>query len=128
MERIRLRIDEACDRICNIPAPRTGLEAKFTLRLTTAMALAGVDTGGLASYSEAIAADPTLVALRDKVEFEFRQAAAEHAARNWNWCWPTAGVSTARHDSGVPDTGRAGAGARLEEKFTSLVEPILGAA
>ena len=45
--RIRLRLDETCDRVCNIPAPRTGLEAKFSLRLTTAMALAGVDTGGL---------------------------------------------------------------------------------
>src|ERR1700761_8171100 len=69
--RIRLGLDETCDRICNIPAPRTGLEAKFSLRLTTAMALAGVDTGGLASYSERTAADPTLVALRDKVEFDF---------------------------------------------------------
>src|SRR6201996_9169995 len=46
VERIRLSLDETCDRICNIPAPRTGLEAKFSLRLTTAMALAGVDTGG----------------------------------------------------------------------------------
>ena len=36
------------------------------------MALAGVDTGGLASYSEATAADPTLIALRDKVEFDFQ--------------------------------------------------------
>ena len=69
--RIRLRLDETCDRICNIAAPRTGLEAKFSLRLTTAMALAGVDTGGLGSYSEETAADPTLVALRDKVEFDF---------------------------------------------------------
>ena len=36
------------------------------------MALAGVDTGGLGSYSEATAADPTLIALRDKVEFDFQ--------------------------------------------------------
>ena len=70
--RIRLSLDETCDRICNIPTPRTGLEAKFSLRLTTAMALAGVNTGGLASYSEATAADPTLIALRDKVEFDFQ--------------------------------------------------------
>ena len=69
---IRLRLDETCDRVCNIPAPRTGLEAKFSLRLTTAMALAGVDTGGLGSYSEETAADPTLIALRDKVEFDFQ--------------------------------------------------------
>ena len=36
------------------------------------MALAGVDTGGLGSYSEETAADPTLIALRDKVEFDFQ--------------------------------------------------------
>ena len=70
--RIRLTLDETCDRICNIATPRTGLEAKFSLRLTTAMALAGVDTGGLASYSEATASDPRLIALRDRVEFDFR--------------------------------------------------------
>ena len=76
--RIHLTLDETCDRICNIAAPRTGLEAKFSLRLTTAMALAGVDTGGLASYSEATAADPTLIALRDRVEFDFRPGRSEH--------------------------------------------------
>ena len=41
--------------------PRTGLEAKFSLRLTTAMALAGVDTGDLTTYSEQTAADPVLI-------------------------------------------------------------------
>ena len=59
-------------RICNIPAPRTGLEAKFSLRLTTAMALAGIDTGALASYSEANARRPALVALRDRVDLDFQ--------------------------------------------------------
>ena len=28
IERINPQLDEACDRVCNIPAPRTGLEAK----------------------------------------------------------------------------------------------------
>src|SRR4051794_34396915 len=72
VERIDVQIDEACDRICNIPAPRTGLEAKFSLRLTTAMGLAGVDTSRLSTYSEEVAADPVLVGLRDKVSFDFR--------------------------------------------------------
>ena len=40
VERIDVHLEESCDRICNIPAPRTGLEAKFSLRLTTAMGLA----------------------------------------------------------------------------------------
>ena len=53
VEQVRVEIEESCDRICNIQAPRTGLEAKFSLRLATAMGLAGVDTGRLSTYSEA---------------------------------------------------------------------------
>ena len=127
VERIRLRIDEASDRICNIPAPRTGLEAKFSLRLTTAMGLAGVDTGRMSSYSEAVAADPALVALRDKVEFEFRRDMPNTRAE-LELLLADGRRVTAQHDSGVPMTDVAAQGARLEAKFTALVEPVLGAA
>src|SRR6195952_1497013 len=72
VERIDLRLEESCDRICNIPSPRTGLEAKFSLRLTTAMGLAGGDTSRLSTFSEAVAADPVLVGLREKISFDFR--------------------------------------------------------
>ncbi len=53
--------------VCNIAAPRTGLEAKFSYRLTCAMALAGVDTGATATFSEAMACRADLAALRDLV-------------------------------------------------------------
>ena len=123
--RIHLSLDETCDRICNIAAPRTGLEAKFSLRLTTAMALAGVDTGGLASYSEATAADPTLIALRDKVDFDFsagRSSTVAHMEVEL-----TDGRRVAAHyDSGVPATDIEMQGKRLEEKFLSLATPVLG--
>jgi 2-methylcitrate dehydratase PrpD len=123
--RIRLQLDEACDRVCNIPAPRTGLEAKFSLRLTTAMALAGVDTGGLTNYSEATAADPALIALRDKVEFDFRPNTG-HTKATLTLDLTDGARLTALHDSGVPATDVADQGRRLEAKFTALVEPILG--
>src|SRR3954471_16061446 len=45
--RVTLKLDRSCDRVCNIPAPTDGLEAKFSLRQTVAMALAGVDTASL---------------------------------------------------------------------------------
>jgi 2-methylcitrate dehydratase PrpD len=125
--RIRLSLDESCDRICNIPAPRTGLEAKFSLRLTTAMALAGVDTGGLASYSEVTASDPTLIALRDKVEFDFA-ASRSNTLAELELELNDGRRLTASHDSGVPASDIAEQGRRLEEKFTSLAEPILGTA
>ncbi len=125
--RIRLSLDEACDRVCNIPAPRTGLEAKFSLRLTTAMALAGVDTGGLGSYSEETAADPTLIALRDKVEFDFRSdrpntiAALEVGLTDGR-------TVAASHDSGIPASDFDEQGRRLAEKFMALASPVIGEA
>jgi 2-methylcitrate dehydratase PrpD len=124
--RIHLSLDETCDRICNIPAPRTGLEAKFSLRLTTAMALAGVDTGGLASYSGETAVDPTLIALRDKVEFDFRAGRSSTVAELELELTDGRRV-TARYDSGVPAADIDEQGRRLAEKFTSLAEPVLGA-
>jgi 2-methylcitrate dehydratase PrpD len=124
---IRLRLDETCDRVCNISAPRTGLEAKFSLRLTTAMALAGVDTGGLGSYSEQTAADPTLIALRDKVEFDFQNGRPNTIADLELVLTDGRSVSTS-YDSGIPASDIQEQGRRLAEKFTSLAEPILGGA
>ena len=53
--------------VCNQAAPATGLQAKFSYRLTAAMALAGLDTAALDVYSDATCARPDLVALRDRV-------------------------------------------------------------
>jgi 2-methylcitrate dehydratase PrpD len=127
ISRIRLRLDETCDRVCNIPAPRTGLEAKFSLRLTTAMALAGVDTGGLGSYSEQTAADPILVALRDKVEFDFDNGRANTIA-DLELVLTDGSRVTTSYDSGVPASDIREQGRRLEEKFVSLAQPVIGAA
>ncbi|HVZ07803.1 MmgE/PrpD family protein [Rhodopila sp.] len=126
IEAIEVQVEEACDRICNIPQPRTGLEAKFSLRLTTAMGLAGVDTSRLATYSEAVAADPELVGLRDKVSFDFRTgipntfSAITLRMRNGS-------AVSAEHDSGKPATDAVAQGKRLEQKFAALVDPVLGA-
>jgi 2-methylcitrate dehydratase PrpD len=125
VEHVRVAIEESCDRICNIPAPRTGLEAKFSLRLATAMALAGLDTGRLATYSEAVAADPNMVRLRDKVNLDFRVgipntfAQIELLLTDGTRC-------SASHDSGLSAEDSALQGRRLEDKFVGLVEPVLG--
>ena len=91
------------------------------------MALAGVDTGGLASYSEATAADPTLIALRDKVEFDFRPGLPNTLAEMELELTDGRRLTTS-YDAGVPASDIAEQGRRLEEKFTSLAEPILGGA
>ena len=125
VERIRVELEESCDRICNIPTPRTGLEAKFSLRLATAMGLAGVDTGRLSTYSVAVATDPDLARLRDKVELDFRVGIPNTFAEIELLL--TDGTRLrASHDSGIAAVDTADQGRRLEEKFVGLVDPVLG--
>jgi 2-methylcitrate dehydratase PrpD len=68
-------------RVCDLATPQTGLEAKFSYRLTTAMALAGHDTSALSTFSDAHCFDPTLNALRDRVRVEGDPAIRDTAAR-----------------------------------------------
>lgn len=125
--RVSVTLDEASDRICNIPAPVTGLEAKFSLRLATAMGLTGIDTGRLSTFSAEVATAPDLVALRDKVELDFRKNFSSTVAE-MRLDMTDGSRFTASHDSGVPAVDSAAQGARLAEKFTGLVEPVLGGA
>lgn len=124
---VRLRVSASAEKICHILEPRTGLEAKFSLRLATAFGLAGVDTSRLDSYSERMATDRAIVALRDKVVVSFEPR------------WPNALAElevtiadgmrvAARHDAGVPATDLGEQARRLRTKFLTLVEPVLGSA
>ncbi len=125
--RIVLKLDRSCERVCNIAAPSDGLEAKFSLRQTVAMALAGIDTASLDTYSAATATDPALVALRDKVALDFQdgwpQAAAEIEVALGD-----GRVLRASHDAGIPCADIASQGERLAAKFAVLAEPVLGPA
>jgi 2-methylcitrate dehydratase PrpD len=124
---ITLRLDASCERVCNIPAPVDGLQSKFSLRQTVAMALAGVDTASLAAYSIENALDPVLVRLREQVKLD------------WQDAWPQT-VSelelaladghrvAVRHDAGIPAADIDEQGERLAGKFDALVEPIFGSA
>jgi 2-methylcitrate dehydratase PrpD len=125
VERINVQLEEACDRVCNIPEPKTGLEAKFSLRLTTAMGLAGLDTSRLSTYSAEVAADPVLIGLRDKISFDFRTG-IPNTFTEIELSLRDGSKFTARHDSGVPAADVAHQGTRLEAKFAALVDPVLG--
>jgi 2-methylcitrate dehydratase PrpD len=123
---VTLRVDRSTDRVCNIRVPVDGLQSKFSLRQTTAMALAGVNTASLAAYDEKIAADPALIRLREMMVIDFQD----------NWPQTVAEIDivgadgrrdTARHDSGIP-ADIAEQGRRLAAKFDTLVGPVLGAA
>ena len=122
-----LSVHRGSSRICNIPAPTDGLEAKFSLRQTVAMALAGIDTASLGAYSVATATDPALIRLRERVDMDFRddlpEAGAEIAVT-----LSDGRVVRASHDSGIAMRDVAAQGERLAAKFDALAEPVLGAA
>lgn len=80
IESVTLRVHPRWLRVCNIEQPVTGLEAKFSYRLTSAMMLARVDTGALDSYTDALCARPDLVRLRDLVHVETDEALADTEA------------------------------------------------
>jgi 2-methylcitrate dehydratase PrpD len=125
-ERVVLTVNPASDKYCNIASPRTSNEAKFSLRLTTALGLLGRDTSRLDAYEPSRVLDPEVVALRDRIEVRFSealpmmQAGMELRLR-----------SGANHhesiDAGVPETDRARQRERVMAKFEALVEPLLGA-
>lgn len=81
IRRVTLHVHPRWLRVCNIEQPVTALEAKFSYRLTAAMALSGVDTGALTSYTDAICTRPDLVVLRDKVQVETNGALADTEAK-----------------------------------------------
>ncbi|HEX7967727.1 MAG TPA: MmgE/PrpD family protein [Stellaceae bacterium] len=122
-----LRVDAGASNVCHIPAPRTGLEAKFSLRLTAAFALAGLDTASLDTYSERNAADPALARLRDTVTVDF-QRDWPHTQAEMKVTLADGRVLEARHDSGVPASDLEAQQKRLEAKFMSLAAPVLGSA
>lgn len=68
-------------KVCNIEAPTTGLEAKFSYRLTAAMALSGRDTSALTTFSDGICFDPELVALRDRINVVADEAISDTGVR-----------------------------------------------
>lgn len=124
---IEIRVPPITDRVCNIAKPETGLEAKFSLRLTVAMALAGRDTSGIAIYSDGLTREPELVRLRDMATLTFDdnypEAKAEVTIET------TGGRRfVASHDAGVPDRDLSRQGRKLEAKFDALVDPVLGSA
>jgi 2-methylcitrate dehydratase PrpD len=70
IEAVSVRVPAGHLGVCNIQAPMSGLECKFSLRMTTALALAGEDTFQEALFCDETARRPDLVALRDKVSVD----------------------------------------------------------
>ncbi len=71
IEHVAIRAHPRWAKVCNIEKPATGLQAKFSFRLTAAMALSGISTAALEIYSVETASDVQICRLRDRVSVSF---------------------------------------------------------
>ena len=117
VETILIQVQPMHLGVCNIEAPRTGLECKFSLRMTSAMALSGDDTFDEALFSDATAARPDLVALCKRISVEPNSPTAGSAV--------TIRLKDGRAfsrtvDVAIPETNLSAQQDKLERKFRHL--------
>jgi len=112
--------------VCNIQEPKTGLEGKFSLRATTAMALLGEDTSDLATFSDAKLTAPGVMSLRDRVKIV---AAAKSPQTHATVVVKSSGGDfQAESDSGKPAADIMLQRDNLIRKFLAIAAPIIGRA
>ncbi len=126
IEDVEVRVARGLLKVCNIQSPTTGLEGKFSLRSTTAMALRGEDTADLDTFSDARVTDPALVALRERVRIVTVEKTPQTRVRV---------VVTAKgrqfeaeSDSGQPAADLDAQREKLLRKFMAMTSPVLGKA
>jgi 2-methylcitrate dehydratase PrpD len=112
--------------MCNIPQPTTGLEGKFSLRFTAALAFVDGETSD-AAFTDDRVAEPRLTAIRDRVNVTPQEGD-----------WERGTAVTVRTKDGrrfteqvnlnIPASDVVMQRTRLEAKFVSLATPVIGAA
>ena len=124
IESIEVKVDSGHFTTVNIQAPSTGLEAKFSLRFAVAMALHGVDTARIESFNDDIVRDPALIETRNKAHVV---AFDEPAADTRVTITTTDGrVVSLDVNVAIPERDLELQWRKLEGKFRSLVDPLMG--
>ena len=78
--------------VCNIQAPATGLECKFSLRMTTALALSGEDTFNEGLFTDATARRSDLVGVARARSAWMEPGRARLRGQRADQGWPHAGA------------------------------------
>ena len=123
---IRLQVNPITVKITGIEKPQTGLQSKFSLYHSAAVAwLDGV--ASLSQYTDAKAADPKVVALRDKVQVQavetFGRDEAHVSVTLFDGTMFEVHIAHASGTHQNPMTDKA-----LEAKFMANATPVLGLA
>ena len=121
---VEVRVSPVCLGVCNIPEPTTGLEGKFSLRATTAMALVGADTRDPDTYTAERMRSPELCAVRDRVTVVPDEGLPPTCAA----VRVTAGQAhyEGECNTGIPAPDLDRQWDRLSGKYFALAAPVLG--
>lgn len=124
VESVTIHANGAQMRMCAIEEPKSGLEAKFSLRHTAAMVLAGRDTSSIEAFGDATAVDPELLGLRSKITVvPDREAPGPTPVE----VRTVDGRLLCRaHDTWTPEADLSNQAARISAKFGSLADPVIG--
>jgi 2-methylcitrate dehydratase PrpD len=117
---IKIRTHPRWMSVCNIAAPTTGLEVKFSYAHTAAMTLLGHGTGAISNFSDEIARDKDIIAMRDKIEVVEDEGLSETQAQI-TLTLVSGEVRRLRHDLLTPITLEA-----RSEKLRAKVQALLG--
>jgi len=127
IERIELRVPHSSLGVCNIDAPTTGLEAKFSLKTVAAMTLLGDATGDINAYAVERVTRPEVMRLAARISVTGRddlqggEAVAIAALTDGR-------KLTERYDSYTVKVDLVVQRDALGRKFRALVTPMLGEA
>lgn len=122
---IELSIHPYVKSITGVLEPESGMQSKFSLTHTAAVALFD-GAGGIRQYSDEQVLNPEVKALRNKVRFTIDESLAVDQARARITAGGETYESFIEHQTGTianPMTDKA-----IEEKFTANTEPVIGAA
>ena len=122
--RIDAHVSPTAAEVCDRPAPRDALEAKFSLQATVAMALLGIDTADPAAFDETTLRKPGLAEVMARVRIEPDRHASLTAARLRAWCREGT-LLEGEWDVDRPEGDLATQRRRLDAKFTTLVGATL---
>ena len=111
--------------VCGIAEPRSGLEGKFSLRATVALALLGDDTADPATFIDERITSPDLVTLRDKITID-PSPDMVGTATTVEIRTTDGRTLTATADVGRPADDLDRQWERITAKFVRLASPVIG--
>lgn len=125
VEKIEIGVRDTLLKMCNIQEPVTGLEGKFSMRFTAAMALLGENTGLIANYNENKVQEAEIVNLRNRIKVVNNQDMGKAEAA-MSISMKDGSVHQVRTDVETPDSDLDRQWSRLSAKFLDMAGPVIG--